>query len=311
MIWVVLAIVLAAVLAIMLGLLVYVTTRLGKMERMLMRARSMAQIARGHTTDAVSAASRAVRHMATREPTTGVITSTEEDYRYCEPQVVYDLENPSQEMDLDGEEADDDHHHHHHHNDGDNDDGGYGDDVYENNPRRQQQGVPPSGLCSSGQVGITPAVLTSVEPRPRPSSASSKPRVVRAMRERPSRRPYDRQPAVAVRSKHPSRDRRRQRLSHVNRTNNKSNNNGSRRQVVFNHNNNNNNNNTAKPSTTAEATRQSHRPLSFGMIQRGGRGRYRLSSDGAGNPRLSSDSAADTGTRASPSPVGAAKTRSL
>lgn len=102
MIWVILAVLVAVVLAIMLGLLVYLTARLGKLERMLYNTRQFAQRARERTMGAVSAASQAVHYMATQEPETGVIATAEDAYRYRDPEVVRDLENPY-EIDSDRE----------------------------------------------------------------------------------------------------------------------------------------------------------------------------------------------------------------
>jgi len=93
MIWVVLIIILVALLIAMTGILVYMLARLGNVERMLSNALQFAQRARHHTVEAVSAASHAVRHMATQDPTTGIIMDDGEEYRYREPQVVHDIEN--------------------------------------------------------------------------------------------------------------------------------------------------------------------------------------------------------------------------
>jgi len=104
MIWVVLAVLAGVVLMIMLGLLVYLTARLGKLERMLHNTRQFAQRARDHTLGAVTAASHAVRQMTTQDPVTGVESRVEDAYRYREPEVVHDLDQRPYDTDSQDED---------------------------------------------------------------------------------------------------------------------------------------------------------------------------------------------------------------
>lgn len=104
MIWVVLAVLAGVVLMIMLGLLVYLTARLGKLERMLHNTRRFAQRARDHTLGAVTAASHAVHQMTTQEPATGVESRVEDAYRYREPEVVHDLDQHPYDTDSQDED---------------------------------------------------------------------------------------------------------------------------------------------------------------------------------------------------------------
>lgn len=96
-VWVVLIVVAAVLLTyIVLGLLVYLASRLTRVEQLLLRRmKYMGQ----KTANLVSQASGAIAEMATQDPETGL--HEVQDYRYCEPEVIYDYDDSAEGDDFD------------------------------------------------------------------------------------------------------------------------------------------------------------------------------------------------------------------